>query len=121
MRFETWPEDWVELILIPLYKKGSTEDCSNYRTTSLISHASKVLLNVIHARLRYYADSQIPQEQAGIVKGRRTREQIFNIRQLIEKSREFNQLLVMCFIDYNKSFDCVQWRKLWTVMEKMSN
>ncbi|KAL4092477.1 hypothetical protein QTP88_026978 [Uroleucon formosanum] len=55
-----WPEDWVESIFIPLHKKGSTEDCSNYRTISLISHASKVLLNVIHARLKYYVDSQIP-------------------------------------------------------------
>ncbi|KAL4113049.1 hypothetical protein QTP88_016750 [Uroleucon formosanum] len=88
-----WPEDWVESIFIPLHKKGSTEECSNYRTISLISHASKVLLNVIHARLRYYVDSQIPPEQAGFVKGRGTREQILNIRQLIEKSREFNQPL----------------------------
>ncbi|KAL4111985.1 hypothetical protein QTP88_015838 [Uroleucon formosanum] len=69
-----WPEDWVESIFIPLHKKGFTEDCSNYRTILPISHASKVLLNVIHARLRYYADSQIPLEQAGFVKGRGTRE-----------------------------------------------
>lgn len=116
---EVWPEDWMESIFILLQKKGSTEDCSNYRTISLISHASNVLLNVIHARLRYYVDSQIPPEQAGFVKGRETREQILNIRQLVEKSREFNQPLVMCFIDYNKAFDCVQWRKLWTVMQEM--
>ncbi|KAL4098550.1 hypothetical protein QTP88_023137 [Uroleucon formosanum] len=114
-----WPEDWAESIFIPLHKKGSTEDCSNYRTISLISHASKVLLNVIHTRLRYYVDSQIPPEQAGFLKGRETREQILNIRQLIEKSREFDQPLVMCFIDYNKTFDCVQWRKLWIVMQEM--
>lgn len=98
----TWPEDWVELIFIPLHKKGSTEDCSNYRTTSLIANTSKVLLNVIHARLRYYADSQIPPEQAGFVRGRRIREQILNIPQLIDKSREFNQLLVMYFITITK-------------------
>ncbi|KAL4149349.1 hypothetical protein QTP88_003311 [Uroleucon formosanum] len=114
-----WPEDWVESIFILLHKKGSTEDCSNYRTISLISRASKVLLNVIHARLRYYVDSQISPEQAGFVKGRGTREQILTIRQLIEKSREFDQPLVMCFIDYNKAFDCVQWRKLWIVMQKI--
>lgn len=97
----------MESIFIPLHKKGSIEDCSNYHTISLVLHASKVLLNVIHARLRYYVDSQIPPEQAGFVKGRGTREQILNIRQLIEKSREFNQPLVMYFIDYNKAFDCV--------------
>jgi len=100
-------------------KKGSFKECGNYCTISLISHVSKVLLNVIHVRLRYCIDSQTPPEQAGFVKSRRTHEEILKIRQLIEKKREFNQPVVMYFIDYNKAFDCVQWRKLWTTMQGM--
>lgn len=115
----TWPPEWAESIFIPLHKKGRTENCSNYRTISLISHASKVMLCVIHTRLRNYLDSQIPPEQAGFAKGRGTREQILNIRQLIEKHREFRQPLILCFIDYNKAFDCVQWTKLWDVLHEM--
>jgi hypothetical protein len=75
-----WPEYWVESIFIPFHKKESIEDCNNCHNISLISHASKVLLNVIHERLRYYVDGQISPEQAGFVKGRGTREQILNIR-----------------------------------------
>lgn len=86
----SWPEHWVKSIYI-LHKKGSSEECGNYCTISFISNALKVLLNVIHTRLRYYIDKQIPNEQASFVKGReQRREQILNIRPLIEKSREFN-------------------------------
>lgn len=66
-------KDWVKSIFKPLQKKGSSEECGKYHTISLISHALKVLLNVIHEGLRYYIDNQIPQEQASFVKGRGTR------------------------------------------------
>lgn len=85
----------------------------------MISHASKILLNIIKHRLHSYLDRQIPEEQAGFVKGKGTREQILNIRQIIEKSREFNSPVVLCFIDYSKAFDCVRWDMLWNVLGEM--
>ncbi|KAA5653529.1 hypothetical protein F3G64_36185, partial [Pseudomonas aeruginosa] len=96
-------------MLIPLHKKGSTRTYSNYRTVALISHASKVMLYVINGRLQSYIQWQIPSEQAGFVKGRGTREQIVNVRQIIEKSREFNMPILLCFIAYTQAFDCVRW------------
>jgi len=72
-----WPKDWAKSAVIPIHKKGSTRKCQNYRTISLISHASKVLFRVIDRRLQQYLSHQIPPEQAGFVKGRGTRDQIF--------------------------------------------
>lgn len=114
-----WPKDWKKSVFIPLHKKGRTTCCGNHRTISLISHGSKVMLNVLHERLRYYIDRQIPQEQAGFVRGKGTREQILNIRQLIEKNREIGSPLILCFIDYNKAFDCVKWEELWKALDSM--
>ncbi|XP_037872901.1 LINE-1 retrotransposable element ORF2 protein [Bombyx mori] len=114
-----WPEDWTESILIPLHKKGSTRKCENYRTISIISHASKILLHIINKRLESFISRQIAKEQAGFVKGRGTREQILNIRQLIEKAREFNVPMALCFIDYAKAFDCINWKKMFDVMQEM--
>lgn len=114
-----WPKDWTESVFIPLHKKGSSKDCGNYRTLALISHASKILLHVINRRLNYFLSRQIPEEQAGFVKGKGTREQILNVRQIIEKSREFNSPVILCFIDYTKAFDCVQWDHLWFVLLEM--
>ena len=115
----TWPSDWTSSVYIPIHKKGKTENCCNYRTITLTSHASKVLLNVIHERIRHFLNEQIPLEQAGFVKGRGTREQILNVRQLIEKCREFNTPLILCFVDYNKAFDCVKWKNLWVILAEM--
>ena len=114
-----WPADWTESIIIPLHKKGSTKKCENYRTISLMSHASKILLAIINKRMESYIDRQIPREQAGFVAGRGTREQILNVRQLIEKSREFNSPILMCFIDYAKAFDCVNWHSMFRIMREM--
>lgn len=114
-----WPEDWTKSIYVPLYKKGSREICDNYRTIALISHASKVLLQIISERIKPHILSQLPPEQAGFVPGRGTREQILNIRQIIEKVREFNVPTYLCFIDYTKAFDCVQWHNLWRILEEM--
>lgn len=102
-----WPTDWTISILVPIHKKGSSIKCSNYRTIALISHASKILLRIIQLCLKTYLEHQIPQEQAGFVKVKGTREQILNIRQLIEKSRKFQVPMIICFMDYQKAFDCV--------------
>lgn len=75
-----WPKDWTNSAFIPIHKKGSTQKCQNYRTISLTSHASKILLRIIDRRLQRYLTPEIPPEQAGFVKGRGTRDQIFNMR-----------------------------------------
>ncbi|PZC74827.1 hypothetical protein B5X24_HaOG207140 [Helicoverpa armigera] len=114
-----WPLDWTRSVILPLHKKGSTKVCDNYRTISLIPHVSKILLHILNKRVRYYLDPEIPQEQAGFVKGKGTREQILNVRQIIESSHEFDSPVILCFVDYKKAFDCVVWEKLWQVLSEM--
>ena len=97
-------------ILIP--KKGNAKECSNYCTTALISHASKVMLKIFQARLQQYANHELPDVQAGFRKGRRSRDQIANICWIIEKSRGFQKNIYFFFIDYAKAFDCVNHNKL---------
>lgn len=113
-----WPKDWVHSSILPLHKKGSVRNCSNYRTIALVSHASKILLHVINSRLKSFLDWQIPQEQAGFVRGRGTREQILNLRLIVEKCYEYNTPVFMCFVDYQKAFDCVKWEKLWEILNE---
>ena len=100
-------------------KKGSSKECSNYRTITLISHASKVMLKILQARLQKYVNRELPDVQAGIRKGRRTRDQIANIRWIIIKAREFQKNIYFCFIDYAKAFDCVDHNKLWKILKEM--
>ena len=94
-------------------KKGNAKECSNYRTIALISHASKVMLKILQARLKQYMNHEIPDVQAGFRKGRGTRDQIVNIRRIIKKAREVQKNIYFCFIDYAKAFDCVDHNKLW--------
>ena len=97
---------------IPIPKKGSARECSNYCTIALISHASKVMLKILQARLQQYVNCELPDVQAGFRKGRGTRDQIANIRWIIKKAREFQKNIYFCFIDYVKAFDCVDHNKL---------
>ena len=91
-------------VFIPIQKKGSAKECSNYRTIALISHASKVMLKILQARLQQYINRELPDVQAGFRKGRGTRDQIANIHWIIEKAREFQKNIYFCFIDYAKAF-----------------
>ena len=86
-----WPQDWKSLVFIPIPKKGNAKECSNNHTIALISHASKVMLKILQARLQQYANHELPDVQAGFRKGRGTRDQIANIRWIIEKAREFQK------------------------------
>ena len=88
-------------------KKSNAKKCSNYLTVVLISHASKVMLKILHARLQQYMNHEIPDVQAGFRKSRGTKDQIANIRKIIEKTRDFQKNIYFCFIDYAKAFDCV--------------
>ena len=100
-------------------KKGNAKECSNYRTIALISHASKVMLKILQARLQQYMNLELPDVQAGFRKGRRTRDQIANICWIIRKVRKFQKNIDFCFIDYAKAFDCVDHNRLWKVFKEM--
>ena len=94
-------------------------ECSNYRTIAVISHASKVMLKLLQARLQQYRNRELPDVQAGFIKGRGTRDQISNIHWIIEKAREFQKNLYFCFIDYAKAFDCVDHNNLQKILKEM--
>ena len=100
--------------LIP--KKGNAKECSNYHKIALISHACKVMLKILQARLQQYMNHELPVVQAGFRKGRGTRDQISNIRWIMEKAREFQKNIYFCFIDYAKAFDCVDHNKLFKIL-----
>ena len=86
---------------------------------ALISHASKVILKILQARLQQYVNCEIPDVQASFRKGRGTRDQIANICWIIEKEREFQKNIYFCFIDYTKAFYCVDHNKLWEILKEM--
>ena len=92
--------------------KGNAKEHSNYYTISLISHASKVILKILQARLQQYVNWGIPDVQAGFRKGRGTRDQIANIGWITEKARKSQKNIYFCFIDYTKAFDCMDHNKL---------
>ena len=116
---QQWPQDWKRSVFIPIPKKGNAKERSNYRTIALISHASKVMLKILQARLQQYMNHELPDVQAGFRKGKRTRGQIASIRWIIEKAREFQKNIYFCFIDYTKVFDCVDHNKLWKFLQEM--
>ena len=91
---------------------SNAKECSNYRTIVLISHTSKVMLKILQARLQQYVNRELPDVQAAFRKGRGTRNQIANIRWIIEKEREFQKNIYFYLIDYAKAFDCVDHNKL---------
>ena len=99
--------------------KGNAKECSNYHTIALISHASKVMLKILQARLQQYVNRELPDVQAGFRKGRGTRDQIANIHWTIGKARELQKNIYFCFIDYAKAFDCVDHNKLWKILKEM--
>jgi len=104
---QQWPQDWKRSVFIPIPKKGNVKECSNYHAITLISLTSKVMLKILQARLQQYMNCELSDVQAGFRKGRGTRDQIANIRWIIEKPREFQKNIYFCFIDYTKAFDCV--------------
>ena len=99
-------------------KKGNTKECSNYHTIALFSHASKVMLKILQARLQQYMILKLPDIEAGFRKGRETRDQIANIHWIMEKARELQKSFYFCFTDYAKAFDCVDHNKLWTILKE---
>ena len=98
---QQWPQDWKKSVFISIPKKG----------IALISHTSKVILKILQGRLQQYVNQERPDSQAGFRKGKGTRDQIANICWIIEKAREFQKNIYLCFIDYAKAFDCMDHNK----------
>ena len=116
---QQWPQDWKRSVFTPTPKKGNAKECSNYHTIALFSHASKVMLKILQARLQWYMNCELPDVQAGFRKGRGTRDQIANVHSIIKKARKFQKTIYFCFIDYAKAFDCVDHNKLWKILQEM--
>ena len=104
---------------IPILDKNNAKECSNYCTISLMPHTSKVILKILQASLQQHVNHELPDVQGGFTKGRGTRNQIANIRWIMEKAKEFQKNIYFCFVDYAKAFDCVDHNKLWKILKEM--
>ena len=114
-----WSQAWKRSVFIPIPKNGNAKECSNYCTVALISHASKVMIKILQARLQQYVNCELPDVQAWFRKGRGTRDQIANCCWIIEKAKEFQKNIYFCFIDYAKAFDWVDHNQLWKIPKEM--
>ena len=101
-KIQQWPQDWKRSVFIPISKKSSANECSNYCTIALISHASKVMHKIFQTRLQQYVNRELTDVQAGFRKGKGTRGQIASICWIMEKAREFQKNIYFCFIDFAK-------------------
>ena len=115
-------KDWKRSLFILIPKKGSVKQCSNYCTIALISHASKVMLKILQVRLQQY---ELQDVQAGFRNDRVTRDQIANILWIVEKAKEFQKNIYLCFIDYVKAFvwittNCQKFVKRWEYQTTLS-
>ena len=99
---QQWPQDWKRSVFIPIPKKGIAKECSNYCTIALIPHAFIVTLKILQARLQQYINCELPDVQAGFRKSRGTRNQIANIRWIMEKAREFQKTSISALLTMPK-------------------
>ena len=104
-------------VFIPIPKKGNVKECSNYCIIELISHASKVMLKILQARLQQYMNHELPDVQAAFRKGKGTRDQIANIHWVIKKARVFQENIYSIY--YAKTFDCMGHNKLYKILQEM--
>ena len=116
---QQWLQDWKRSVFIPIPKKGNAKECSNYCTVALISHTSKVMLKILQARLQQYMKHELPDVQAGFRKGRGTRDQIANIRWIMEKARAFQKTSISALLTMPKpltvwiTINCRKFPKRW--------
>ena len=99
---QQWPQDWKRSVFIPIPKKGNAKECSNYSTTALISHASKVMLKILQVRLQQHVNHELPDVQAGFRKGRGTRDQIANIHWIIKKQESSRKTSISALLTMPK-------------------
>jgi len=116
---QQWLQDRKRSVFIPVPKKDNAKKCSNSCTIAVISHASKVLIKILQARLQQYLNRELPDVQAGFRKGRGSRDQIANIHWSIEKATAFQKNIYFYFIDNTKAFDYVDHSKLWKILQEM--
>lgn len=115
---EEIPDEWKTSILCPIYKKGDKLECSNYRGIALLNTAYKIFANILYKRLLPYMESIVGEYQCGFRVGRSTSDQLFNIRQILEKCKEYNVEIHQLFVDFRAAYDSVKRSKLWRVMEE---
>ena len=106
-------------VFVSISKKGNAKEWSKYCPIIPSSHTSKIMLKILQARLQQYMNHELPDVQAEVRKGSGTRHQIANIHWIIKKAREFHKNIYFCFIDYAKTFDCVDHNKLWKIFKEM--
>ena len=101
-------------------RKGNAKECSNYRTTALISHTSKVMLKILQARLQQYVNRELPDIQGILIQKRqRNQRSIANIHWIIKKARDSQKNTYCCFTDYAKALNCVDHNRLWKILKEM--
>ena len=110
-RTQQWPQNWKKSLFIPIPKKGNAKECSNYHTIALISHASKVMLKILQARLQQYVNCELPESKLVLEKAEEPEIKLPTSAGSIEIAREFQNSIYFCFIDYAKAFDCVDHNK----------
>ena len=115
----TWPEDFTKVVMVPLKKKQNATECADHRTISLISHASKILLRILTKRVEGKVNDYMGKTQFGFRKGCGTRDAIGVMRMLCERSLELNNDVYVCFVDFEKAFDRVNWKKMMEVLKKL--
>ena len=116
---QQWIQGGKKSVFIPNPKKSNAKCCSNYCAIAIISHASKVMLKILQARLQQSVNWEFIDVEAGFRKARGIRDQIANVRWIIEKTMEFQKNFYFCFIDYAIVFDCVHHNKLWEILKEM--
>ena len=114
-----WPKDFLISIIVPIQKKPNAQKCEDHRTISLIAHASKILLKVLNNRVQARTSNYISWDQFGFRKGVGTREGIATVRTLAERCIEHDQSVYICFVDYEKAFDRVDWWKLMAILKDL--
>ena len=118
-RTGVWPEDWLELVLIPIEKKSESTRCEEHRTISLNAYASKVILRVLTSRIETKDNAYLSNDQFGFWKGFSIREAIAAIRLLGERCIDHEQDVYVCFVDYKKAYDRVNWVRLLEVLKSI--
>ena len=112
-----WPQDWKRSVFIPIPKKGNAKQCSNYHTIALISHASKVMLEILQAKLQQNVNHELPVVQAGFRKAEEPEITLPTSTGSSKKQGSSRKKIYFCFIDYAKVFDCVNHNKVWKILQ----
>ena len=115
---QQWPQDWKRSVFIPIPKKGNAKECSNYPTIALISHASKVMLKILQARLQQYVNRELPDVYARFIE---KAEETSNCQHPLDhrKSKRIPEIHNFCFTNYTKGFGCVDHNKRWKILQEM--